>query len=91
MEALEKIDVLLIDLQDVGTRVYTYTTTIGLCLEAAAVAGTKVAVLDRPNPINGTEIEGNVLEPGIPLLCGKISGPHATWVDHGGIRTLRLH
>ena len=42
LEALKEIDVLLIDLQDVGTRVYTYTTTIGLCLEAAALAGTRV-------------------------------------------------
>ncbi len=50
LEAFKKIDVLLIDLQDVGTRVYTYTATIGLCLEAAALAGTRVVVLDRPNP-----------------------------------------
>ena len=76
MEALEKIDVLLIDLQDVGTRVYTYTTTIGLCLEAAArSAGTKVAVLDRPNPINGTEIEGNVLEPAFRSFVGRYPVP----------------
>ena len=75
MEALEKIDVLLIDLQDVGTRVYTYTTTIGLCLEAAALAGTKVAVLDRPNPINGTEIEGNVLDPVFRSFVGRYRVP----------------
>lgn len=58
-EMLEGLDVLLIDLQDVGTRVYTYGTTMGLCLEAAAECGLKVVVLDRPNPINGRDVEGN--------------------------------
>jgi len=56
LEVLEDIDVFLIDLQDVGTRVYTYTTTMGLCMEAAAEAGVKVVVLDRPNPIYGSQI-----------------------------------
>ena len=75
LEALKKIDVLLIDLQDVGTRIYTYTTTIGLCLEAAARAGIKVVILDRPNPINGTEIEGNVLEPAFSSFVGRYPVP----------------
>ncbi len=75
LEALQRIDVLLIDLQDVGTRIYTYTTTIGLCLEAAARAGIKVVVLDRPNPINGTEIEGNVLEPAFRSFVGRYPVP----------------
>ncbi len=75
IEALQKVDVLLIDLQDVGTRIYTYTTTIGFCLEAAALAGTKVAVLDRPNPINGTEIEGNVLDPAFRSFVGRYPVP----------------
>ncbi|MCL5406537.1 MAG: DUF1343 domain-containing protein [Deltaproteobacteria bacterium] len=74
-EALEPIDVLLIDLQDVGTRVYTYTTTIGLCIEASARAGKKVAILDRPNPINGTEIEGNVVEPAYRSFVGRYPVP----------------
>jgi uncharacterized protein YbbC (DUF1343 family) len=93
LEALKTIDVLLIDLQDVGTRVYTYTTTIGLCLEAAARAGTKVAILDRPNPINGTEIEGNVLEPAfrsfvgrypVPMRHGMTTGEFARFVCAAG-------
>lgn len=75
LEALEKIDVLLIDLQDVGTRIYTYTTTIGLCLEAAARAAVKVVVLDRPNPINGVQIEGNVLEPAFSSFVGRYPVP----------------
>ena len=61
-EMLAHVDVLVIDLQDVGTRVYTFGTTLALCLEAARVAGTRVAVLDRPNPIGGDRIEGNVLD-----------------------------
>lgn len=61
-EMLTHIDVLVIDLQDVGTRVYTFGTTLALCLEAARVAGTRLAVLDRPNPIGGHRIEGNLLD-----------------------------
>ena len=75
LEALKAIDVLLIDLQDVGTRVYTYTATIGICLEAAARAGVKTVVLDRPNPINGTEIEGNVVEPAFRSFVGRYPVP----------------
>ena len=75
LEALKVIDVLLIDLQDVGTRVYTYTATIGLCIEAAARAGIKVVILDRPNPINGTEIEGNVVEPAFRSFVGRYPVP----------------
>ncbi|HYA40000.1 MAG TPA: DUF1343 domain-containing protein [Syntrophobacteraceae bacterium] len=74
-EALEAIDVLLIDLQDIGTRVYTYTATMGLCLEAAARSGVKAVVLDRPNPINGTEIEGNVVEPAFRSFVGRYPVP----------------
>lgn len=60
-EMLARIDVLLVDLQDVGTRVYTYSTTMGLCMEAAARAGIKVVILDRPNPIGGEQVEGSIL------------------------------
>jgi uncharacterized protein YbbC (DUF1343 family) len=59
---LSHIDVLLIDLQEAGTRVYTFGTTLALCLEAARNAGVRVAVLDRPNPVGGHRIEGNILE-----------------------------
>ncbi len=75
LEALKTIDILLIDLQDVGTRVYTYTSTMGLCIEAAARAGVKVVILDRPNPINGTEIEGNVVEPAFRSFVGRYPVP----------------
>jgi uncharacterized protein YbbC (DUF1343 family) len=56
------IDVLVVDLQDVGTRVYTFGTTLALCMEAARNHDVLVAVLDRPNPIGGHHCEGNLLD-----------------------------
>ncbi|MBW1980986.1 MAG: DUF1343 domain-containing protein [Deltaproteobacteria bacterium] len=61
-EMLDLIDILLIDLQDVGTRVYTFGTTLALCLEAARQHGVRVVVLDRPNPVGGLHVEGNILD-----------------------------
>jgi uncharacterized protein YbbC (DUF1343 family) len=74
-EMMEQIDVLLVDLQDVGTRVYTYGTTMGLCMEAASLAGTRVVVLDRPNPINGLDTEGNVLRMDHRSFVGRYAIP----------------
>lgn len=74
-EMLEQIDVLLVDLQDVGTRVYTYSTTLGLCMEAAARHGVRVVVLDRPNPISGEAIEGNILQAGFRSFVGRYPLP----------------
>jgi uncharacterized protein YbbC (DUF1343 family) len=59
---LDGIDVLVFDLQDVGTRVYTYIATMAYAMSAAADAGIPFIVLDRPNPINGVAMEGPVLE-----------------------------
>ena len=58
----ESFDVLLIDLVDVGTRVYTFFWTVIYCLQTAAETGKKVVILDRPNPIGGHLVEGNVLK-----------------------------
>jgi uncharacterized protein YbbC (DUF1343 family) len=74
-EMLEKIDILLVDLQDVGTRVYTYSTTMGLCMEAAARLGVKVVVLDRPNPISGELFEGNILQKDHRSFVGRYPLP----------------
>jgi uncharacterized protein YbbC (DUF1343 family) len=74
-EVLGRIDVLLVDLQDVGTRVYTYSTTLGLCMEAAARARIKVVVLDRPNPINGEQVEGNILRLDYRSFVGRYPIP----------------
>jgi uncharacterized protein YbbC (DUF1343 family)/CubicO group peptidase (beta-lactamase class C family) len=59
---LAGVDTIVVDLQDVGVRFYTYTTTVGYVLEEAAARHLKVVVLDRPNPINGFAIEGPVAE-----------------------------
>lgn len=58
---LDGLDVVLADIQDVGARYYTYIYTIGLMMDACGAAGVEVWVLDRPNPINGVAVEGNVL------------------------------
>ncbi|WLE97857.1 MAG: DUF1343 domain-containing protein [Candidatus Electrothrix communis] len=58
----EHFDILLIDLQDVGTRVYTFIWTVVYCLQRAAETGKKVVVLDRPNPVGGHIVEGNLLK-----------------------------
>ena len=60
-EMLDRIDLLIIDLQDAGTRVYTFIYTMAYCLEAARKFNKKVIVLDRPNPVGGTRLEGNIL------------------------------
>lgn len=60
-EMLRDIDVLIFDLQDVGTRVYTFIYTMAYCMEACAQFGKQMIVMDRPNPINGLQVEGNLL------------------------------
>ncbi|MDX1706964.1 MAG: DUF1343 domain-containing protein [Desulfobacterales bacterium] len=74
-EMLAPIDVLLVDLQDVGTRVYTFIYTLSYCLEAAKARQIKVVVLDRPNPINGQTIEGNCLNPQFRSFVGRYALP----------------
>jgi uncharacterized protein YbbC (DUF1343 family) len=61
-EQLASLDALIYDIQDIGTRFYTYISTLGLCLEAAAAARLPFVVLDRPNPINGVAVEGPVAD-----------------------------
>jgi len=74
-EMLAPIDVLLIDLQDVGTRVYTFIYTLSYCMEAAGRLGKRVVVLDRPNPIGGIAVEGNLLSSGYTSFVGRYSIP----------------
>jgi uncharacterized protein YbbC (DUF1343 family) len=62
-EQLQGLDTLVYDIQDVGVRYYTYITTLGLAMEAAGENGLQFFVLDRPNPITGTRIDGPLLEP----------------------------
>jgi uncharacterized protein YbbC (DUF1343 family) len=67
---LEPFDTLVVDLQDVGARYYTFIWTMLLCLEACAEQGKRVVVLDRPNPIGGNQIEGTVLQAGYESFVG---------------------
>jgi len=69
------IDTLLVDLQDVGTRVYTFIYTVSYCLEAAKAFNKKVVVLDRPNPINGLTVEGNCLNEDWRSFVGRYPLP----------------
>ena len=72
---LDDVDVLVFDIQDVGTRVYTFIYTMALAMEAARECGKRFIVLDRPNPINGVQIEGNILEPEFQSFVGMFPIP----------------
>ncbi len=78
-EMLQGLDVFIVDLQDVGCRVYTYGATLLGCLKACAEKGLKVLVLDRPNPIGGRNVEGNVLDTAMISFVG----PHPIPMRHG--------
>src|SRR5256714_12766221 len=69
-QMLEGIDVLVYDIQDLGGRQYTYEATLALAMQAAAEKAIPTVVLDRPNPITGTILEGNVLEPAYQSFVG---------------------
>ncbi|MCX5871234.1 MAG: DUF1343 domain-containing protein [Deltaproteobacteria bacterium] len=75
----DHLDILLIDLVDVGTRVYTFLYTMAYCLHAAAEYGKRVVVLDRPNPLGGIAVEGNLLDP----ECASFVGLYPLPMRHG--------
>jgi uncharacterized protein YbbC (DUF1343 family) len=72
---LRDLDALVIDLQDVGTRIYTYIYTMAHCLIACARHGVPVVVCDRPNPIGGVAVEGPMLRPGFESFVGEYPIP----------------
>lgn len=74
-EMLEGLDVLVIDLQDIGARIYTYVYTMANCLRACARRGLPVIVCDRPNPIGGTAVEGPMLDPAYASFVGQFPIP----------------
>ena len=78
-EMLENIDVLCIDIQDVGARFYTYVSTMALAMESAKENNIQFVVFDRPNPIGGVVVEGSVLKPGFESFIGKYPVP----IRHG--------
>jgi len=78
-EMLASLEVLVFDIQDIGTRFYTYISTMGYAMEAAAKAGLRFVVLDRPNPIGGVAVEGPLLDPGGESFVGY----HRLPIRHG--------
>jgi uncharacterized protein YbbC (DUF1343 family) len=74
-EMLDLIDVLVVDLQDVGARIYTFIYTMANCMRAMARAGKPVIVCDRPNPIGGLRVEGPTLEEGFESFVGQFRMP----------------
>jgi uncharacterized protein YbbC (DUF1343 family) len=78
-EMLELVDALVFDVQDVGVRYYTFISTLLLCLEACAEHGRRLVVLDRPNPLGGEAVDGNVLDPAFASFVGV----HPLPVRHG--------
>lgn len=77
-DVLDKLDAVVIDIQDVGARFYTYETSMGYFLEAAAKAGKEVIILDRPNPIGGTMVQGPVSD-----IAQSYVNYHAIPTRHG--------
>jgi len=69
-EMMNELDILLFDLQDVGTRVYTFIHTMAYCMKACARYDKSMVVLDRPNPINGEQVEGDLLDPEFSSFVG---------------------
>jgi uncharacterized protein YbbC (DUF1343 family) len=74
-EMLQGLDALVIDLQDIGARIYTYIYTMANCLRACARLGLRVIVCDRPNPIGGIDVEGTALTPGFESFVGQFPIP----------------
>jgi uncharacterized protein YbbC (DUF1343 family) len=74
-EMLKGLDVLVVDLQDIGARIYTYVYTLANCLRAAKRHGVPVIVCDRPNPIGGEDVEGAMLKPGFESFVGQFPIP----------------
>ncbi len=92
-EMLREIDVLVYDIQDIGVRSYTYISTMGLGMEAAAEHGLTFVVLDRPNPLTGNRVEGPMLDPAyksfvgmypIPYVYGMTAGELAEMINGEG-------
>lgn len=74
-EMLDGVEILLFDIQDVGARYYTYASTMALAMEAAGEAGIPFVVLDRPNPIGGTAVQGTILDPAFATFVGLFPVP----------------
>jgi len=87
-EMFNDIDILLIDLQDAGTRVYTFIYTMSYCMEAARRCNREIVILDRPNPIGGLVIEGNLLSNQYSSFVGRFPIPMRHGMTIGEIALL---
>jgi len=88
-EMLDAIDVLVYDIQDIGSRYYTFVWTMVLAMRACAAAGKAFCVLDRPNPIGGVHIEGAQITPGFESFVGLLSCPNRHGMTAGEIARWR--
>lgn len=87
-EMLKDIDVLVFDIQDIGSRSYTYISTMGLVMEAAAENNKEVIILDRPNPLGGNRIEGNLVEDGYFSFVSQFAIPYVHGLTVGELAML---
>lgn len=87
-EMLEGIDALVYDIQDIGCRSFTYISTMGLAMEAAAKKGIEFIVLDRPNPLGGNKIEGNLAEDGFISFISQFKIPYLYGMTCGELAVL---
>ena len=88
---LNGIDTLVFDIQDIGTRFYTYVSTLGYVMEEAAKHNIRVVVLDRPNPIGGIAVQGPLLDPGRESFVGYFSLPVRHGMSMGELALLLNH
>ena len=87
-EMLKDLDVIVVDLQDVGCRIYTFIYTMANCMRAAKKFGKKVIVCDRPNPINGNAVEGNITEDEFKSFVGQFELPTRHGMTIGELATM---
>ena len=87
-EMLEGLDVVVYDIQDVGTRSYTFISALGLVMRACAKNDIEVMVLDRPNPLGGLKVEGNYVEPGFFSYIGEFAIPYIYGLTVGELAQL---
>lgn len=87
-DMLAGLDALVFDIQDIGTRYYTYVWTMALAMQAAAEEGIRFVVLDRPNPIGGEQVQGNVLDPAYATFVGLYPVPMRHGLTTGEVARL---
>jgi uncharacterized protein YbbC (DUF1343 family) len=85
---LAEVDAIVVDLQDVGCRIYTFVYTMAYCMRVARALGKKVIVCDRPNPIGGEAVEGNLLEPAFASFVGLYPMPTRPGMTAGELARL---